>query len=485
MTPALDLQILRIFLRVSELGSFTQAATVLGITQPTISRAVKELEDAWAANCSTAPGAGITLSEFGKVAQAQARSLLIHADQMADELTSFNRRPTAPFRSGCRIRWCCRSFRSSSRSSASTPRRYASRYSRGSATRSSGGCRPARSRSLFTIATRKARPKTGARSLRPISGSALRRVRRRLPPTIKFSELRNYPLVLAGHPNRVRGNFEAIARRLDFPLTVVADTDSIATQMRICENCGCYMIVVPPTFSEDGTGKGYSTSLIVRPMLQRYVELITTHHHPLSRAARIRRQARSKILTELAKRHKPCSPTADFPARRLETKPPFHTVAPRKSEFKSRLFKRLSGAFHERSPQHQVLSICFLGLTTNMMMRGFDPMLPQIASEMGVDIVVAAGLGTAFALPYALLQPFFGSLADIFGQARLNPVSSMLLLASVLMGAFAQSFPMLVASRVLTGIAAGGIMPSASRCSAKSPALSADRSNSRVSSAGR
>jgi MFS transporter, DHA1 family, inner membrane transport protein len=113
------------------------------------------------------------------------------------------------------------------------------------------------------------------------------------------------------------------------------------------------------------------------------------------------------------------------------------------------------------SPQHQLLSICFIGLTTNMMMRGFDPMLPQISSEMGVDIVVAAGLGTAFALPYALLQPFLGSLADIFGKARLIAVSSMLLLASVLLGVFAQSFTMLVVSRVLTGIAAGGIMPSA------------------------
>lgn len=111
--------------------------------------------------------------------------------------------------------------------------------------------------------------------------------------------------------------------------------------------------------------------------------------------------------------------------------------------------------------QRQLLAIAFIGLTSNLMLRCFDPMLPQISSEMGVSIVQAASLGTAFALPFALMQPFLGAIADMFGKARLIAVSSVLLVATGVMSIFADSFTMLVVSRVIAGIAAGGIVPNA------------------------
>lgn len=111
------------------------------------------------------------------------------------------------------------------------------------------------------------------------------------------------------------------------------------------------------------------------------------------------------------------------------------------------------------SLQHQLVSIAFLGLTANLMLRCFDPMLPQISSEMQVDIVTAASLGTAFALPFALMQPFLGAIADMFGKARLIAVSLVVLVAAGVMGVFADSFAMLVLSRMIAGVAAGGVVP--------------------------
>lgn len=111
--------------------------------------------------------------------------------------------------------------------------------------------------------------------------------------------------------------------------------------------------------------------------------------------------------------------------------------------------------------QRQLLAISFLGLTTNLMLRCFDPMLPQISSEMQVDILTAASLGTAFAMPFALVQPFLGAIADMFGKMRLIAVCSIVLLAAATMGVFAQSFTMLVVSRVIAGVACGGIVPNA------------------------
>jgi predicted MFS family arabinose efflux permease len=113
------------------------------------------------------------------------------------------------------------------------------------------------------------------------------------------------------------------------------------------------------------------------------------------------------------------------------------------------------------SLQHQLAAIAFIGLTTNLMLRCFDPMLPQISAEMDVSIVTAASLGTAFALPFALVQPLFGAVADMFGKARLIAVSILVLLAAGIMGIFAESFTMLVISRVIAGIACGGVVPNA------------------------
>jgi predicted MFS family arabinose efflux permease len=95
------------------------------------------------------------------------------------------------------------------------------------------------------------------------------------------------------------------------------------------------------------------------------------------------------------------------------------------------------------------------------MLRCFDPMLPQISSEMSVDILTAASLGTAFAMPFALVQPFLGVIADMFGKARLIAVCSVILLGAGIMGIFAESFTMLVISRVIAGIASGGVVPNA------------------------
>lgn len=113
------------------------------------------------------------------------------------------------------------------------------------------------------------------------------------------------------------------------------------------------------------------------------------------------------------------------------------------------------------SLQRQLVSIALIGTTTNLMLRCFDPMLPQISAEMDVSIVKAASLGTAFAMPFALTQPFLGAIADMFGKARLIAVSSIVLLGAGVMGVFADSFAALVVSRVIAGIACGGIVPNA------------------------
>lgn len=91
--------------------------------------------------------------------------------------------------------------------------------------------------------------------------------------------------------------------------------------------------------------------------------------------------------------------------------------------------------------------------------RALDPVLPHIAEDFGVTIATAAGLAAGFAFTFAIIQPVLGAAADLFGKARLMIVCLALLALSNILGALTTSYALLFATRILGGIAAGGIFP--------------------------
>jgi|SRR5262245_2637115 len=98
---------------------------------------------------------------------------------------------------------------------------------------------------------------------------------------------------------------------------------------------------------------------------------------------------------------------------------------------------------------------------TSLFTRSVDPVIPQIAVSLWVDASTAALLSTAFALPYAVLQPLLGPLADVIGKARMMTICLVLLTAASIASAFAESFAVLLTLRMLSGIVSGGIFPAA------------------------
>ena len=71
----------------------------------------------------------------------------------------------------------------------------------------------------------------------------------------------------------------------------------------------------------------------------------------------------------------------------------------------------------------------------------------------------AALLSTAYTLPYALVQPILGTVADFFGKTRLMNVSLFIVGIAALVCAVTTSFPVLVAMRIAAGLVAGGVFP--------------------------
>jgi len=92
-------------------------------------------------------------------------------------------------------------------------------------------------------------------------------------------------------------------------------------------------------------------------------------------------------------------------------------------------------------------------------LRLADPIVLPVAAHFAVAPAAAAMLNTAYALPYALAQPFLGPIGDRFGKARCIQLCVAGLAATLLLGALAPSFAFLLATRIAAGVFAGGLIP--------------------------
>src|SRR3954447_25055860 len=104
-----------------------------------------------------------------------------------------------------------------------------------------------------------------------------------------------------------------------------------------------------------------------------------------------------------------------------------------------------------------ILALC--GFSGALATRLFDPLITSIAAEFATPVAVVALLSSAFALPFGLSQPLLGPAGDAFGKTRVIKTGVVVLAACLVLSALAQTLGVLFASRVLGGVAAGGIMP--------------------------
>lgn len=91
--------------------------------------------------------------------------------------------------------------------------------------------------------------------------------------------------------------------------------------------------------------------------------------------------------------------------------------------------------------------------------RALDPLVAEIGAEFGVAAATVALLGTAYALPYALVQPVLGPVGDAIGKRRVIRACLGLLALALLISAAAPDLLSLSIMRVLAGAATGGVFP--------------------------
>jgi predicted MFS family arabinose efflux permease len=103
--------------------------------------------------------------------------------------------------------------------------------------------------------------------------------------------------------------------------------------------------------------------------------------------------------------------------------------------------------------------IALASFAAALSMRALDPVLPHVADDLSITVAIAAGLASALAFTFAIVQPALGAAADLFGKPRLMIVCLVLLGVANILGAITTDYPLLLATRVLAGIGAGGVFP--------------------------
>lgn len=97
--------------------------------------------------------------------------------------------------------------------------------------------------------------------------------------------------------------------------------------------------------------------------------------------------------------------------------------------------------------------------TSMASMRVCDSLLPALASDFSITLGKTTGVISGFTLAYGVLQLFYGPLGDRYGKLRVIGLAALASTAGNMAAAMSPSLDWLVASRVLSGAAAAGIIP--------------------------
>jgi predicted MFS family arabinose efflux permease len=114
---------------------------------------------------------------------------------------------------------------------------------------------------------------------------------------------------------------------------------------------------------------------------------------------------------------------------------------------------------NEREIRSLILRLSVVGFITALASRATDPVIPQIAHDIQVNPNAVALLTTAFALPFALVQPVLGPVGDMLGKVRVMIACLAVTIVAMIACGLATNFTVLLGARIVAGAAAGGIFP--------------------------
>ncbi|WP_298932331.1 MFS transporter [uncultured Ramlibacter sp.] len=109
--------------------------------------------------------------------------------------------------------------------------------------------------------------------------------------------------------------------------------------------------------------------------------------------------------------------------------------------------------------QRTILLLSSAAFFSGAALRVCDSLLPRLAADFDLTAGAAGQVIIFFSVAYGLMQLVFGPLGDRYGKARMVCIAICCCTAGALACAVAPSFDALLATRVLWGMAAAGVIP--------------------------
>ncbi|WP_438004177.1 MFS transporter [Sorangium sp. So ce321] len=106
-----------------------------------------------------------------------------------------------------------------------------------------------------------------------------------------------------------------------------------------------------------------------------------------------------------------------------------------------------------------LLSLGTAVFIVNLDSRAVAPLLPAIASDLGLSIGRVGLLVSSYLLPYGLFQLAYGPLADRYGKLRVSAHALLIFSVGTALCGVGSSFTAMVAFRVLTGATGAALFP--------------------------
>lgn len=296
----MELKQIEAFIRVAELGSFTKAATVMGIAQPLLSRHVRQLEVDLRQNLLNRNGRGVTLTEAGRIFLAHGRGILHQVALAQEELGTV----------------------------------------RGAlAGRVSIGLPPSLSRLLTVPLTKAFRSTLGQAQLSLTEGFSLAMLEslragrldmallynpasapdleistlhedalvliagskpaHALKKNLKLEDLGKFPLILPSRPNAFRLLIDAEMAKLNIKPQIILEIDGLNAILEIVkENLG-YAVLPAYTLRNFSNPEDFSTHRIERPRLLSQLVLVRSSRRPITAT----HEATEKIVRDVLAQH--------------------------------------------------------------------------------------------------------------------------------------------------------------------------------------
>jgi DNA-binding transcriptional LysR family regulator len=282
----MEIETLRAFLKVAEIGSISAAAITMGLTQSSLSRTIAKLEEAFGGKLFHRTGRGLAITEAGLAALPRVRNIVAEFDELraflreedkvSSGLVTLAIMPTLTAAVAGPL------FDQVRRSHPGIRLQLLEGFSASISEWIANG------RADIALVSRYS--KSDARKDEILGVSHLMLVgsgpQAQGGRDITFREVSRLPLVLPGIPNGTRLAIDRVAGNAGVTLNVIAEADSLEAQKAMIGQPGCFTLLDLQAVQREIKLGLVHARPVVAPRIERIVVISTTPQRPVSRATK-------------------------------------------------------------------------------------------------------------------------------------------------------------------------------------------------------